>query len=256
MFTPFALRGLRLRNRVAVAPILTYAADAGAATNDFHLVHYGARALGGRRPYRHRDDRRLAGRADHLACVGLYDEAHVAAWREIADFVHARSDARPLRPARPRRARGAVAAAGGRGRACRRRLAAVSASALPWGPGAADAGADHPRPYGRGARRFVAAARRAERAGFDMVELQAGHGYLLSSFITPLMNRRTDGIGGPDRGAAALSAGGCARRAPGVAGASSRWPCASPPTTGWASAESPRPTPCWWRGPWSAPGRT
>jgi len=198
MFTPYVLRNLRLPNRIVVSPVLTYAAHPDGCPGDFHLVHYGARALGGAglivtEMTAVSSDGRIT-----PACPGLYDEAHVAAWRRVTDFVHANGEARicvqlghagprgsthpdPHRPDRP-------LAEGG--------WALIAASDLPYRPGAQCPAAMARADMERVCRDFAAAARRAADAGFDMIEIQAGHGFLLSSFLTPLMNRRADAFGG------------------------------------------------------------
>ncbi|MEI9849909.1 MAG: bifunctional salicylyl-CoA 5-hydroxylase/oxidoreductase [Sphingomonas sp.] len=197
MFAPFTLRGVTLPNRVVVSPVLTYSADAQGRTTEFHTVHYGARALGGAGLI---VSEMLAvspeGRATP-ACPGLYDDGQVAGWARINAFVHQNTAAKTCAQ---------IGHAGPRA-SCRTPAAAydvplarpwpvASASAVAWKAGglvplALDAtGMDRIR------EDFVAAALRAEAAGFDMLEVQAGHGFLLSSFITPVLNRRTDGFGG------------------------------------------------------------
>lgn len=197
MFTPFTLRDLTMANRIVVPPMLTYSAgDHGSAT-DFHAVHYGGRALGGAGLVM---TEMLAVSAEGrvtLCCPGLYDDAHVERWRAINDFAHRHSAARTCAQ---------IGHAGARA-ACRTPEEGydvpladpwdiVSASSQPW-----KAGGLLPRAMTRGdmhivRNAFVAATLRAEEAGFDMLEVQAGHGFLLSSFITPVMNRRDDDFGG------------------------------------------------------------
>lgn len=197
MFTPFTLRGLTLANRIVVAPMLTYAAQADGKATDFHAVHYGARALGGAGLVM---TEMLAVSADGRAtpaCPGIYDDEQIERWRTINEFAHQHSAAKTCAQ---------IGHAGARA-ACRtpeegydRPLAEpwpiLSASARPW-----KAGGTVPREMNQADMQrvrdaFVAAARRAEEAGFDMLEVQAGHGFLLSSFITPIMNHRTEEYGG------------------------------------------------------------
>ena len=197
IFTPFTLRGLTLANRVVVPPMLTYAADADGRASDFHTVHYGGRALGGAGLVM---TEMLAvspeGRATP-ACPGLWNDAQVDRWRAINDFAHRHSAAKTCAQ---------IGHAGARG-ACQTPEAGydvpldaswpiLSASAQPWKAGGAVPQALDSKDMERITADFVAAARRADAAGFDMLELQAGHGNLLSSFITPVMNRRDDGFGG------------------------------------------------------------
>ncbi|MBT2422466.1 bifunctional salicylyl-CoA 5-hydroxylase/oxidoreductase [Streptomyces sp. ISL-22] len=198
MFRPFQLGGLRLRNRVVVPPTALYSAHKG-VPRDFDLVHLSTQALGGSALV-------IAGMtavsADGRAtsgCPGLYTDEQEAAWRRITDFVHRQSDTclgiqlthagRRAATSTPR-ADGRCVPLGDTG------WPLVSASPLPW-----DAESVTPREATREdmdaiARDFVAAARRADRAGFDVLELQYAHGHLMSSFLSPLTNTRTDCYGG------------------------------------------------------------
>ncbi|PZU60628.1 MAG: bifunctional salicylyl-CoA 5-hydroxylase/oxidoreductase [Sphingobium sp.] len=197
LFTPFALRELTLPNRVVVPPMLTYSADADGNATDFHAVHYGGRALGGAGLVM---TEMLAvapeGRATPT-CPGLYDDAHVARWRAINDFAHRHSAARTCAQ---------IGHAGARA-SCRapdegydvplgEPWTILSASARPWKAGGIVPQEMTEADMHRIRNAFVAAALRAEEAGFDMLEVQAGHGFLLSSFITPVMNHRSDEYGG------------------------------------------------------------
>uniref|UniRef100_UPI003B3A9C08 oxidoreductase n=1 Tax=Sphingomonas sp. TaxID=28214 RepID=UPI003B3A9C08 len=94
MFTPYVLRNMRLANRVVVSPVLTYAAGPDATPNDFHLVHYGARALGGAGLVMTEMAAISADGRITPACPGLYSDEHMTAWRRVVDFVHANSSAK------------------------------------------------------------------------------------------------------------------------------------------------------------------
>ncbi|HEX5078407.1 MAG TPA: bifunctional salicylyl-CoA 5-hydroxylase/oxidoreductase [Geminicoccaceae bacterium] len=197
MFTPFRLRGLELVNRVAVSPMAMYSAKEGVA-GDFHLVHLGARAQGGAGLVF--TEMTCVGPQARITpgCAGMWDEAHVAAWTRIVDFVHAHSEAKICLQ---------LGHAGPKGST---RLGwegmdeplesgnwpLIGPSPVPWSPAH-----QVPRAMTRDDMQdvlaaFVRATGMAERCGFDMVELHCAHGYLLSAFITPLMNRRTDAYGG------------------------------------------------------------
>ena len=197
MFTPFRLRGLELANRIAVSPMAMYSAKDGIA-GDFHLVHLGARAQGGAGLVF--TEMTCVGPDARITpgCAGMYDEAHVAAWTRIADFVHAHSEAKiclQLGHAGPK----GSTRLGWEG--MDEPLEAgnwplIGPSAVPWSPAH-----QVPRPMTRAdmddvLAAFVRATAMAERCGFDMIELHCAHGYLLSAFITPLCNRRTDAYGG------------------------------------------------------------
>ena len=198
MFTPFKLRELTLLNRVVVSPMCQYSAVDG-TVSDYHLVHLGARAMGGAGlVMAEMTDVSADARITH-GCAGLYSDAHVAAWQRIVSYVHARSQAKIGMQ---------LGHAGRKG-----------STVLPWegGPdealrkGGWELIAPSPLPYREGSpvpramtrndmdsvrEAFVQATHRAEASGFDLLELHMAHGYLLSSFISPLSNLRTDEYGG------------------------------------------------------------
>ncbi|PZU11086.1 FAD-dependent monooxygenase, partial [Sphingomonas sp.] len=197
MFTPFALRGMSLANRVAVSPVLTHMAGSDGTPTDFHLVHYGARALGGAGLVLTEMTAISADGRITPACPGLYNDAQAEAWRRISNFVHSNSDARFCVQLGHAGARGATEAGGAPDRALvKGGWPLVSASAQPYAPAGRMPSAMTRADMDRVCRDFVAATQRAIFAGFDMIELQAGHGCLLSSFLTPLMNLRSDDYGG------------------------------------------------------------
>jgi len=197
MFQPLRLRGMTLQNRVVVSPMCQYSARDG-LPNDWHLVHYGSRAVGGAGlMFTEMTDVSAQARISP-GCAGMYCDAHEAAWKRIVDFVHAQSRTRFCMQL------------GHAGRKGATKLMwegidepleegawpIISASPLPYFPQSAI-----PREMTRAdmdavIADFVAAAQRADRAGFDMLEMHAAHGYLLASFISPLTNRRTDEYGG------------------------------------------------------------
>jgi anthraniloyl-CoA monooxygenase len=197
MFTPFRLRGLVLANRVVVSPMCQYSADDG-TPNDWHLVHLGSRAVGGAGlVMTEMTDVSREGRISP-GCTGMYKPEHVTAWKRIVDFVHGASAARI----------GIQLAHAGRKGSTRKlwegideplaegNWPLISASPVPYFPHS-----QVPREMDRGdmdAVRddFVRAARMADGAGFDLLELHIAHGYLLASFVSPLTNRRDDTYGG------------------------------------------------------------
>ncbi|CDO37056.1 bifunctional salicylyl-CoA 5-hydroxylase/oxidoreductase [Novosphingobium sp. KN65.2] len=199
MFTPFTLRGMTVPNRVVVPAMLTYSADEGGFANDFHSIHYGSRALGGAGLV---ITEMLAvspqGRTTP-ACPGLWDDAHVERWAAINSFAHQHSAGKTCAQIGHAGARAACKVPvenEGYDQAMDEPWSIVSASADPWRQGglvpkALDAGG-----MDEIMRQFVDATVRADEAGFDMLEIQAGHGNLLSSFITPVMNKRSDEFGG------------------------------------------------------------
>jgi anthraniloyl-CoA monooxygenase len=200
MFTALRLRSLTLNNRVVVSPMAQYRAQDG-VPGDWHFVHYTSRALGGAglvftEMTCPSPDARIT-----LGCTGLWNDVQEAGWKRIVDFAHAESGA------------AICLQLGHAGRKGSTQLGweamdwpiadeaanwpLWSASALPYMDGISDA----PRELDRAGMDaitadFVEAARRGERAGFDMLELHCGHGYLFASFLSPLTNQRTDAYGG------------------------------------------------------------
>ena len=197
MFAPFRLRDMDLKSRIVVSPMAQYKAVDGCPT-DWHLVHYGERAKGGAGlVYTEMTCVSPEGRITP-GCPGLYAPEHEAAWSRLTDFVHAETDAK------------VCCQIGHSGRKGSTQLGwdemdaplpdgnwdTVSASAIPWSGQNAT-----PREITRAEMdevrdQFVSAAEMADRAGFDMIELHAAHGYLISSFLSPVSNQRGDEYGG------------------------------------------------------------
>jgi anthraniloyl-CoA monooxygenase len=197
MFTPFELRGMRLENRVVVSPMCQYSADDG-TISDWHLVHLGSRAIGGAALVMaemtdvSREARISPG------CAGMYKMEHVVAWKRVTEFVHAHS---------PAKIGLQLGHAGRKGSTC----VLWEEEDRPLPEGNWPLIAPSPIPYSsanqvpremtredmeRVRDEFVRAARMADEAGFDIIELHAAHGYLLATFISPLTNQRTDEYGG------------------------------------------------------------
>jgi anthraniloyl-CoA monooxygenase len=197
MFTPMRLRDLTLKNRVVVSPMAQYRAVEGVPT-DWHLVHYAERAKGGAGlVFTEMTCVSPEGRITP-GCTGLYAPEHEAAWKRIVDFIHAETDAKvaiQLGHSGPKgstqlgwEAMDAPLPSGN--------WPVMAASPVAW------SGENQvPREMTRTDMdkvkgEFARAAGMAQRAGFDMLELHYAHGYLISAFITPLTNRRTDDYGG------------------------------------------------------------
>jgi anthraniloyl-CoA monooxygenase len=197
MFAPFRLRDMTLANRIVVSPMAQYRAVDGCPT-DWHFVHYAERAKGGAGlVYTEMTCVSPEGRITP-GCPGLYAPAHEAAWKRLVDFVHAETEARICCQIGHAGRKGSTQLGWEEGDAP---LAAgnwdlLSASAVPWSPRNTVPRAMTRADMDRVRDEFVAATRMALRAGFDMIELHAAHGYLVSSFISPLSNRRTDAYGG------------------------------------------------------------
>ncbi|WGG49158.1 bifunctional salicylyl-CoA 5-hydroxylase/oxidoreductase [Rugamonas sp. DEMB1] len=198
MFTPFKVRGLTLKNRVLVSPMAQYSAVDG-VVGDYHLAHLGARALGGAALVFAEMTCVSAEARITPACPGMYTPAHTAAWQRIVDFVHASSDAKIALQLGHAGAKGSTRAMWdgidqpleqGNWPLCsaspQQYLTGVSQTAREMGEAdMAQVQAD-----------FVRATLAGDEAGFDWLELHCAHGYLLSSFISPLTNRRGDDYGG------------------------------------------------------------
>jgi len=197
LFAPLTLRGLTLANRVVVSPMCQYSATDG-VPDDWHLVHLGARAVGGAGLVLAEMTNVSAEGRITLGCTGLWNETQRLAWKRVVDFVHRHSAARI----------GLQLGHAGRKASCNlpwegdaplrdgRAWPALGPSAEPFGPGWP---APHEMTHAdlrRVLQEYVHAAQLALGAGFDLLELHMAHGYLLSSFLTPLANTRRDEYGG------------------------------------------------------------
>ena len=198
MFTPYKVRGAVLKNRVVVSPMAQYSAEDG-LVGDYHLVHLGSRAMGGAGLVFAEMTCVSADARITPGCPGLYAPAHTAAWRRIVDFVHANSDAMIAIQLGHAGAKGSTRRAwdGGDLPLEAGNWPLLSASPQQYLPGVSQLA----REAGRGdlsriKADFVRATVAACEAGFDWLEPHCAHGYLLSSFISPLTNRRQDEYGG------------------------------------------------------------
>ncbi len=198
MFAPFRLRNMELKNRIVMSPMAQYKAVDGCPT-DWHLIHYAERAKGGAAMiYTEMTCVSAEGRITP-GCPGLYAPEHEAAWKRLADFIHAETSCKLCIQ---------IGHSGRKGSTC---LAWVGGIDAPLREGNWDLMAASPLPYKPGSAapremdradmdmvrdQFVASTEMAARAGADMVEMHAAHGYLLATFISPVTNRRTDEYGG------------------------------------------------------------
>jgi anthraniloyl-CoA monooxygenase len=198
MFTPFKVRGLTLKNRIVVSPMAQYSAVDG-TVGDYHLTHLGARAMGGAAMVMAEMTCVSADARITPYCPGLYAPEHTKAWKRIVDFVHANTDAKIGMQLGHAGAKGSTRAMwdGIDQPLDTGNWPLVSASEQQYLAGvsqlAREAGVDDMR---RIEDDFVRSTLAAEHAGFDWLELHCAHGYLLSSFISPLTNQRTDEFGG------------------------------------------------------------
>lgn len=198
MFTPYKVRDVVLKNRIVVSPMAQYSAIDG-VVGDFHLVHLGSRAMGGAGLVFAEMTCVAADARISPACPGLYHPSQTSAWKRIVDFIHANSDAKVAIQLGHAGAKGATRVMwegmdtpvddGG--------WPLIAASEQQYLPGISQwAQAATPADMERVKTEFVQAAQNAEEAGFDWLELHCAHGYLLSSFISPLTNKRDDEYGG------------------------------------------------------------
>jgi anthraniloyl-CoA monooxygenase len=188
---------MTLANRVVVSPMCQYSAKDG-VPNDWHMVHLGSRAIGGAGLlFTEMTDVSAEARISP-GCTGLWNDEQEAAWKRIVDFVHGNSAAKICMQL------------GHAGRKASTKLSwegdaeplpsgnwpIMSASPLPYYPNSQVPREMTRADMDRVVADFVAATKRAERAGFDMIEMHAAHGYLLASFISPITNKRADEYGG------------------------------------------------------------
>ena len=197
MFVPLRLRGLTLPNRVVVSPMCMYSAEDG-LIGDFHLVHLGGRALGGAGlVFTEMTDVSADARITH-GCAGLYRPEHRDAWKRIVDFVHGQGARIAIQLAHAGR-KGSVERPWG-DRADQPLIEngwpLIAPSPIAWSEGDQVPREMTRDDMDRVRDDFVRAVGWAVEAGFDMVELHCAHGYLLSSFLTPVSNHRTDAYGG------------------------------------------------------------
>lgn len=197
MFAPFKLRDMALQNRIVVSPMAQYRAVDGCPT-DWHFTHYAERAKGGAGLiYIEMTCVSPEGRITP-GCPGFYAPEHEVAWRRLVDFVHTETEAKICAQIGHSGAKGSTRL-GWEGTDVplpSGNWPVMAASAVEWSPQNQVPKAMDRSDMDKVRDEFVASAEMADRCGFDMLEIHAAHGYLLSSFITPVTNRRTDAYGG------------------------------------------------------------
>ncbi len=199
MFAPYKLGDMELKNRVVMSPMAQYKAVDGCPT-DWHLIHYAERAKGGAGLiYTEMACVSPEGRITP-GCPGLYAPEHEAAWKRLADFIHAETTAKLCIQ---------IGHAGRKASTCvpwqgggidaplpEGNWPILSASAIPYKPGSQVPKAMDKADLEQVKAEFVAGAEMSARIGADMIEMHAAHGYLLASFVSPVTNQRTDEYGG------------------------------------------------------------
>lgn len=184
-FTPFTLRGMQLQNRIVMAPMEQYSAKNG-LVNDWHIVHYGSRAIGGCGLLITEAVAVTESGKITSGCPMISTQEQAVAWQRITDFIHANSQAKI----------GIQLGHSGRKSEVKTPLSPISASAIPFSEKLQMPEEMTLVDMDKVVSQFVTAAKNADAAGFDMIELQAHHGFLLASFLSPLTNIRRDDFGG------------------------------------------------------------
>jgi anthraniloyl-CoA monooxygenase len=205
MFAPMRLREMEVANRVVVSPMCQYSAEDG-TPNEFHFVHYGARAMGGAGLIFTEMTDVSADARITPSCTGMYKPEHVKAWKRIIDYVHAHSHAKIALQLAHAGRKGSTRVPWGDDPNDRTDYTdaplengnwqLIAPSPIPWSGANATPREMTRADMDRVKNNFVRATLMGEEAGFDMLELHCGHGYLLSSFLTPVSNKRTDEYGG------------------------------------------------------------
>jgi anthraniloyl-CoA monooxygenase len=197
MFVPLKVRDVKLANRVCVSPMAQYRAVDG-LPNDWHFVHYAERAKGGAGlVFTEMTCVSAQGRISP-GCTGLYDESHERAWKRLVDFVHAETEAKIAIQLGHSGIKGSTQLGWETSDAplLKNNWEVIGPSRVPWSPENQTPREMTREDMDKVRDAFVHSAEMAVRVGFDWLELHYAHGYLMSSFITPLTNRRTDEYGG------------------------------------------------------------
>ncbi|MCC6954264.1 MAG: NADH:flavin oxidoreductase/NADH oxidase, partial [Deltaproteobacteria bacterium] len=197
LFTPFQLRSVTFRNRIGVSPMCQYSSEDG-FPNDWHLVHLGARAIGGAALVMVEASAVSAIGRISPSDAGIWKDEHIAAWQKVTSFLTAHGAVPGVQLAHAGWKASTPAPWAGEGT-----VAAADGGWEPIGVGSKSFSDSYPTPreatendIEQVCRQFKAAAHRAIAAGFRVVEVHAAHGYLLNSFLSPVSNKRTDAYGG------------------------------------------------------------
>ena len=197
LFTPLRIRNIEFKNRIVVSPMCQYSAKEG-HPQTWHLVHLGSRAIGGAAAVIAEASAVEERGRISLGDTGIYDDAHIASWKPIAEFIRASSAVPGIQLAHAGR-KGSTARPWEGGKA----VAIADGGWEPVAPSAIPFDTDYPMPRALTLAEidgvvaaFRCAAERALTAGFELVEIHGAHGYLLHEFLSPLSNIRTDEYGG------------------------------------------------------------
>ncbi|HRZ75322.1 MAG TPA: FAD-dependent monooxygenase, partial [Flavobacterium sp.] len=195
-FSPFKLRNLELPNRIVMAPMGQYSAENG-LVNNWHLVHYGSRATGGVGLILTEMTAVSSNGRITLGCAGIYNENQLIEWKKITDFIHENTQTKIGIQLGHSGRKGAIKKPWeGQNEPIDKAWELHSASPIPFSSKLATPKEMTLEDMDSITAEFIQATKKAEQAGFDMIELQAHHGFLLASFLSPLINIRTDEFGG------------------------------------------------------------
>lgn len=183
LFQPITIRGVEFRNRIAMSPMCMHSANAEGQTNDFHMIHYGARALGGAGLIMLETAAVLPNGPIGPGDIGIWDDSHIDGLHRLTNVIH-RFGAK------------AGAQLGHAGRQLGLDLPAIAPSAIPFTADARVPQAMTISQIDEVVEAFRHAAIRAKTSGFDVIEIHCAHGYLLNQFLSPVSNKRTDEYGG------------------------------------------------------------
>lgn len=184
LFTPITIKGTEFKNRIAMSPMCMHSADKDGNVTDFHLVHYGSRALGGAALIFPEtcavQENGQIGPGD----LGIWKDSHVEGLSRLTDVIHKMGAKAGVQIGHAGRQVGYE------------NLRAVAPSAIPFTEDSREPEALTVEEIREMVKAFGAAAVRAKKAGFDVIEVHTAHGYLLNEFLSPLANTRTDEYGG------------------------------------------------------------
>lgn len=183
LFEPITIRGIEFRNRIAMSPMCMHSADAQGRISDFHLVHYGARALGGAGLVMLETASILPNGPIGPGDIGIWEDAHISGLSRVVNVIHAMGGK-------------AGAQIGHAGRMLGVLGRAVAPSAVPFTRESQIPEALSVAGIQEIVTAFQEASRRVRESGFDVLEVHCAHGYLLHEFLSPLANQRTDAYGG------------------------------------------------------------
>lgn len=196
LFQPFQTRGVTLPNRIVMSPMCQYSAIDG-FVNDWHTVHIGARAAGGAGLIIVEATAVEPRGRITPGCTGLWSDSHIPGMRRIVEFIHARGAIAGIQIGHSGRKGSCATPPDGGLPLTEGAWQTVAPSPIPFRPGEPVPHELTPGEIASTLELFAAAARRALAAGFDLIEIHGAHGYLISEFLSPIVNQRQDAYGGP-----------------------------------------------------------